>query len=268
MAKDSIFQIKLDGKQLEVATTIEKRGPNWLLALHGLQSNKELFNPLFQQPFLSNHSLISMDFVGFGKSSKPIDFSYDIQDQANLVIELVRMLDIQNLEVVGHSLGGMVGTLLLNPLAGIIRSFVNMEGNLVSADCGLSKEVIDQPFDVFQGNNQFETIKTNIRNSQSAGSINRTKWVQDIPDFAFYKTCESIVHWSSTGELLKSFKAAQCKKLYMYGSKNKNKADVLSPEIARVEIPNAGHFMLQDNPEVCYRKLQDFYNDTANPSVF
>ncbi len=167
------------------------------------------------------------------------------------------MLDVGRVHIVGHSLGGMIGTLLLSPLQDITESFVNMEGNLVSSDCGLSKEVSQHPYSIFQSD-EFAQIKNGLKHSPARGSADRARWVDEIPDFAFYKACQSIVEWSAKRKILDLFEGAHCRKLFVYGAASTKKADYLPKAIERIEIPGAGHFMLQDNPAPCYRAIQNF----------
>src|SRR5260221_5662540 len=114
----------------QVASFIQKRSTEYILFLHGIQSNKELFVPLMKQSFLDAYSLLALDCIGFGNSSKPEDFSYDVQEQAHIISEVLKQLGITKLHIIGHSLGGVIGTLLLQPLQENILSFLNLEGNL------------------------------------------------------------------------------------------------------------------------------------------
>lgn len=91
MKETCTYRIVHPGTELKVAAHVEHRGPDRLLCLHGIQSNKNLFEGLLSQPFLSSFSLLALDFIGFGESSKPADFSYDIRDQANTVCRKRRL---------------------------------------------------------------------------------------------------------------------------------------------------------------------------------
>lgn len=63
-------------------------------------------------PFLDrDHRVIALDLRGFGGSEKP-GSGYSIEDQAAFVAEALKRLDVRRATVVGHSLGGTVGTAL------------------------------------------------------------------------------------------------------------------------------------------------------------
>ncbi len=58
-------------------------------------------------PLLARYfSLILVDPKGFGKSPKPRDNHYSIYDQVELITQLITNNNLQNLTIVGHSLGG------------------------------------------------------------------------------------------------------------------------------------------------------------------
>lgn len=63
-------------------------------------------------PFLDrDHRVIALDLRGFGGSEKPAS-GYSIEDQAAFVAEALKRLGVHRATVVGHSLGGTVGTAL------------------------------------------------------------------------------------------------------------------------------------------------------------
>ena len=154
-------------------------------------------------------------------------------------------------------MGGMVGILLLDIIPEKISSLLNMEGNLVLEDCGASKDVEDFTFQDFQ-NSEFQRIKEKVKQSSEPSAKHREKWLNQIPDYAFYNSSLSIVNWSKNEKLLKIFLNLKHKKLFMYGDKNKQKNKSLGNQIQLAEISNAGHFMLVDNVEECSKKIERF----------
>jgi pimeloyl-ACP methyl ester carboxylesterase len=238
---------------LDVAACLEKSGPDWLFCIHGVQSNSQLFGDLFSQSFLKGYSKIAIDLVGFGQSAKPHGFSYSVEDQAAVVREVFGLLEIERAVLVGHSLGGMIGVLLLDPLSEVLRGFVNMEGNLQYADCGASKEVANSDYASFRAD-VYRDIKTKV----AGESPQRTLWLNDIPDYVFYKSSQSIVEWSKSEKLAPLFASARCPSLFVYGERNSYKRLAVPKVIPSCQINNAGHFMLMDNPQESYACLESF----------
>jgi pimeloyl-ACP methyl ester carboxylesterase len=58
-----------------------------------------------------DHRVIAVDLRGFGGSEKPSS-GYSMEEQSDLVAEAMRRLGVRDATVVGHSLGGTVGTAL------------------------------------------------------------------------------------------------------------------------------------------------------------
>lgn len=252
--KKRTIKIKYKEDELLISAHVREASEEWLFCMHGLQSNKELFNPIFEMDALEKYSVIAFDFVGFGESSKPKGFSYAIEDQAEICKKIIATFGIKKIHLIGHSLGGMVGTLLLNDK---VQSFINMEGNLVAEDCGTSAEVASMTFQQFQ-QGQFSDIILKLAHSDQKSEQIRCKWVTAITDFAFYKTSISIVEWSKNGKLLDFFAKFPHKKLYIFGSKNAHKVKGLPREIQTAEISNSGHFMILENPEETYAIITRF----------
>jgi len=257
--EENIFSVTLGEHNLEVSSVTKTGSSEWIIALHGIQSSKELFSDFSKQSFLKNYSFLAMDLIGFGESSKPESFSYDIADQAKTIKQIVRRLGIEKVHIIGHSLGGAVGTILLKPLQDIIISFINLEGNLTLADSSITKEVVGYSFDEFR-KEKYQQIKDSIKNSDELSAGFRSRCLEKVPDYTFYKTSQSIIKWISDNELLRLFKDSSCKRLYIYGDKNAFKKSIVPVNVQKIEIPNAGHFMLLDNAEATYTAIEDFLN--------
>lgn len=54
--------------------------------------------------------LIAFDLPGFGESSKPYDLAYSVETATLLVGRLLEALGVERVHLVGHDLGGLIGT--------------------------------------------------------------------------------------------------------------------------------------------------------------
>jgi len=54
------------------------------------------------------HRVLTMDLKGYGLSDKPRDGHYAVSDQAEMVAAFIRRLDLHDLVIMGHSMGGGV----------------------------------------------------------------------------------------------------------------------------------------------------------------
>jgi len=67
-----------------------------------------------------DHRVIAVDLRGFGGSEKPAS-GYSMEDQAAFVAEALKRLGVHGATVVGHSLGGTVGTALAEVPGGYVK---------------------------------------------------------------------------------------------------------------------------------------------------
>jgi len=80
---------------------------NTIFLLHGMGCSclewSENIEKLSEQ-----FTVIAVDMIGFGKSSKPVDYSYSPVNQAKTLIQLLNRLNIKEVHLVGNSFGGRV----------------------------------------------------------------------------------------------------------------------------------------------------------------
>jgi pimeloyl-ACP methyl ester carboxylesterase len=82
-----------------------------LLCLHGFGASTYSWRN-FVEPLSKKYELILIDLKGCGKSPKPYDTKYSIQDHADLIYDFILDLDLKNLTLIGNSYGGALSLLL------------------------------------------------------------------------------------------------------------------------------------------------------------
>ena len=250
--------IESEGRTIDLAFMQDMRGGPLIVCLHGLQSNSEAFAPVFGLATQHNFSAVAFDFIGFGQSSRPENFSYALESQADCIAAALDAMRVQNFWLLGHSMGGMVGTMLLERFRRQLLGFINMEGNFVLADCGASLDVAAVDFATFS-RTTYPALKQSLASASEPSAASRSRWLASTSHEAFYRTSQSIVDWSRRGTLLTLYTTSPVKKLFLYGERNRRKKDVLPPGEPSEEIANAGHFMLADNPKATLAALEKFF---------
>ncbi|MDJ0927002.1 MAG: alpha/beta hydrolase [Gammaproteobacteria bacterium] len=126
--------VSVDGLELRYQEfgTARPGEPSFVL-IHGFGNSLQSFRllaPLLGERFRT----VTVDMPGFGLSAKPVDWDYKNPNQARMMTEFMRELDLENVIVGGHSLGGAIalrvalteprvrGLVLMNP--GIIETGV------------------------------------------------------------------------------------------------------------------------------------------------
>jgi len=246
-------------KDFELSTKLKEYSREFTVFIHGLGCTKESFDDVWNFTSLfKDFSLLTFDLIGFGDSSQPKDFSYTMEDQAEICKVLLDEFKPDKVHIVAHSMGGAVGLLLAEKIGDTAASFMNIEGNLISEDCGpLSRKATSVSFDEFN-KRVFNELKSAVRLSGDKSSQLWATWCEKSDALAYYKTSRSLVEWSESGNLLKKFKALKTNKAYFYGVKNSQMeiVDRLHP-IRKISISNSGHFPMVDNPQEFYLTLAE-----------
>lgn len=84
-------------------------------------------------PFLSNsYRLLAVDYVGTGESDKPTSgFRYTVEEQADLIAEMIKKLNLGKVHVVGGSYGGAIVFNLAARYPALVNKVVSIEGGVV-----------------------------------------------------------------------------------------------------------------------------------------
>ena len=81
-----------------------------LILLHGYGAST--YSWRYVSPYFSKaYRVIAIDLKGFGLSDKPMDNDYSVLDQSRIISEFIRVHSLENVILVGHSLGGAVSLL-------------------------------------------------------------------------------------------------------------------------------------------------------------
>lgn len=225
--------------------------------LHGLQSSAEMFRELAAQPFLESHSLLAIDFVGFGESSKPDDFSYDLRAQAEAVAHAIDHEKIATYSLIGHSMGGMVGALLLTSHRDRITHLASLEGNLRAEDGDFSREIQKTSYADF-AKTMFPALVDKLARGKTPGERYRAEALKQATAEIVYMSGCSIAKYGANGAVLEAFRSSTVKRCLIRGEKS-----VFGPLPRGIDceervIAGSRHFLLHDNPIATFEALREF----------
>jgi pimeloyl-ACP methyl ester carboxylesterase len=105
-----------------------------VILIHGLGGYVETWLPSFEV-LAAQHRVYAVDLLGHGRTDKPLNVSYKIADMAQFVRNFMAELEIEHAHVVGHSLGGWIGTRIALRYPEVVEKLV------LVASAGLGKEV-------------------------------------------------------------------------------------------------------------------------------
>jgi len=139
--KDSIFKIE-EGVFFMRHTDLDRNLPI-LLFIHGLGESGLCFKEAFESPDMRNFTLIVPDMLGYGRSTEASDCDYCMNAQIRRLWKLVNGLGRESFFIIGHSLGGDLGSLMIaSDTQQRIQGLVNIEGDLTPNDIFISNKIV------------------------------------------------------------------------------------------------------------------------------
>ena len=243
--------VKLAGEkpELKIAYIDSGGAAPVLLCLHGIQGSKESFNALLSSKLAKAFRVVTPDLPGFGASSKPPAGTADLGAQARRVLSFMDALGIKTAHVFGHSLGGMLGILLLKLAAERVGRFVSLEGNLRLADCGETRRVVAMSLEEFRSS-RFPELRAALDPARRAALAQvEAEW--------FYETSESVVEWAKSERLFKILTRAKRPVLSIRGTGGSFSTEPKSRHIQNLLVAGVDHFSLRSSPAV-FEAVEEF----------
>jgi pimeloyl-ACP methyl ester carboxylesterase len=256
--KSKILEIDYKNRRITLAVNMRFSGNDLLLFIHGLGCAKENFDGVWSHQKLKEYSIIAFDLPGFGYSPGFNNYSYNLEEHAEVCRSLLAYFPKYNVHIIGHSMGGAVGLLLAEKIPDRLVSFVNVEGNLIGQDCTVSRKKASVSFEDFEKKQLPGMILATSR-SMEPGRRLWSELMKKADPIGLYHSSQSLVKWSDSGILLEKFKKLSCKKVYVYGAMDSSMLIVRKLRGITLQcISKSGHFPMNDNPLEFYDFIASF----------
>ncbi|MGC9342761.1 MAG: alpha/beta fold hydrolase [Bacteroidales bacterium] len=244
---------------LEIEYFLRHGQKETVLYLHGLGCSKADFLGATEIESLSTHTLIALDFPGHGNSS--YNDKLDMDDLVEVTGLFTERLNLHDLVLIGHSMGGLVALLFAERYGKKVKAFINLEGNLAGEDCTFSRQAAGVDYDTFS-NETFRNFKIVLQFSKKPGFKKCAETlVKYNPRKAMYDFSPSLVKYSDSEELIEKFESLKIPKCLIHGSENNGLSyipQLIQKGIPVFEIPDSNHFPQYDNPGEYYRVIAEF----------
>lgn len=253
-----------------LAYRLKRDGPESFVFVHGLGASMNSFDRCFDMEAFRGYTLAAVDLPGCGESSRLDDFSYSMNDQAELVLKWIRGLALDRMILVGHSMGGVICLYLAEALGKQVRAFFNLEGNLGSEGCIFSDKVASTSWEEFEskGFEEFKgTLRKTIQENPSPGLKNYYQNISRAYPRGLHLSSVSLVKESCQGNLKERFLALPVRKWYVFGERSMNRSIssfLDANNILYFIVPESGHFMMDDQPGLFYRMLFEALDSAYN----
>lgn len=97
---------KVNGVQVYYRESGDRNNPT-LFFIHGFLGSSYDWIDMIRY-YDDTYHVVAIDLPGFGDSEKNLSYNYARENQANTVIELINYLELDEVTLVGHSMGGMI----------------------------------------------------------------------------------------------------------------------------------------------------------------
>ena len=232
-----------------------------MVYIHGLaMASVPSFRHICAGQFLRDRRSLLIDLPGFGSSDRSTAFGYTIEDHAAAVITLLDHLAVRGGEVVGHSMGGSVAILIASARPDLVRRLVIAEGNLDPGAGSMTGPIAAQTEEEYLNSgyqHDAAALQASARSVDwSSPSVLRDMF-QTSAAWAIHRSARSLI-----GPRQPTFRehlvALHMPRVFIVGSDTAGAMEqiasgedgrALPPDVRRLIVPSAGHYMMFENPQ-------------------
>jgi pimeloyl-ACP methyl ester carboxylesterase len=249
-----------------------------VLMLHGLRSYAHTWAPVAQVLVLS-HRVIAPDFRGRGQSSWDPRRDYFTNAYVDDVEKLVAHLGLTHVSVVGHSMGGAVGYAYAarrpDQVDALLVEDIGPGSSTSSAGADrILREMADTPeeFESLDAVRAYwrrirpditdEALASRIQHTVRPAADGRWEWKLDMAGIAAARQSGDP---AGAVDLWECVESLRCPTLVIRGAQSDFLPAQTCAEMAErqpllrwAEVPNAGHYVHDDNPAAFTRLVLDF----------
>jgi pimeloyl-ACP methyl ester carboxylesterase len=245
-----LHHLTIDGVGLAVAVIQDAAAPAATVAwLHGLGGAATVaFAPLARHPSLAGVRSLLIDLPGHGRSSRPADWSYAIEDQAELVAEAIRRMADGPVTMFGHSMGGSIAILAAAPLQQTLSRLILAEPNLDERGGPTSGLIAGQAEEAFVQQGFMRMLRA-TRLEARRGNRALAQWAETLEmadPLALHRSATSLLarREPTFGDI---FTRMEIPRAIIMGDHAGSRPAV--PGVPMHVVANASHLLMADNPE-------------------
>lgn len=241
-----------------------------IIFVHGIGESGLCFLEAFHDSGLEDFNIVVPDLIGFGKSSRAEDLDYSFSQQIIRINGLLTEMGITAFNLVGHSMGGIIGTQYCDRHGDRVLSFVNIEGDL-TAD---NRFIVDSAIRADSEGRFEEWLRIDFAQQQLMSICHQ--WPSTVRYLASLNMCESKAFLDSayeidksiepladgeTAKIGKTYLELNTRRVFCWGSESisANAREFLDrSNLVNKGFPESFHWVMLDRTEQFYSFLADF----------
>jgi len=250
-----------------------------VLFVHGLGDSGLAFREAFDDRRFDRVNVIVPDLIGYGRSSASRTGDYSFSFQTEMLWKVIDAFRAGDLTVVGHSMGGDITTLLCaSDEKGLIKKYVNVEGDVTELDLFLSGRVVkaadegdfEEWFD-----EEFLNTLVYERWGKKLRSVRRYyASLQFCRPEAFLANSRELVRRNTTSsgrfksEMGMMYYSLAIPKVFCYGTRSLPKGVIeflKENNLPSRVFEDAAHMLMIERPDEFYAFLYDFIHGDSSP---
>ncbi len=237
-------QIEINGVNFNYS--VEGEGLPVVL-MHGWGCNRTTLASI-EKLLVPYFKVYNVDFPGFGKSSEP-QYVWGIEDYTRMTEEFLRIEQIENPILLGHSFGGRVGILLSS--RNKVRKLLLVDAAGIKPRHSMSYYVKVYTYKAVK-----HTLPAIFGKAKGEELLNRYRKRVGSSDYSNASvTMRQILSKVVNEDLTWALPKIQCPTLLIWGSddtatpiSDAKKMEKLIPDAGLVEFPGVGHYSFLENP--------------------
>lgn len=249
----------------------EDRGQGEVIVfLHGIEGSADYWHD-YVLCLGDRHRVITLDLLGFGRSSKPLNIAYTIDDQVKYLLATFEQLGVRRATLVGHSLGSLVALGLAARHPERVKKLIMFEPVIISTGQKLRAKNLNQLKDSTLDRIDVFRQKINVLMQKRAvkdvlGEENLQNYVPTL------RSIENVIEKQTVSADLA--KTAQISTVMVYGSRDGlvSEENILRQtkrhkQVTAVKV-KAGHNAPLQRPIECLKLIDDKIDENAIRSQF
>jgi pimeloyl-ACP methyl ester carboxylesterase len=246
-----------------------------LLLIHGITTSSFIWRNI--QPGLSkNYDTIAVDLLGCGQSSKDLSTDYSIKNQASILAELVQKLELDQVHIVGHDIGGGIAQIMAVNFPHILQDIVLI--NTIGYNYWPVQPITTMRTPIFRQLAMMSLDMGMLQKLIRKGLYKKESYTEEFrslvwEEMANKKRRKSFLHFAKClnnqhlMEIASELKKIKLPVLIIRGEGDLYLNSIISTRLAE-DIPTAeilrirtgGHFIQEDEPELLSKEISEFYH--------